>query len=87
MADVTLSDGRGLTIDLSKITMAEFRLILNPAQDDAVGDGQIGKCVGLSAEELAVLPYPDYRLVADAFFRKAREPLASPNSPGASTSA
>lgn len=86
MADVTLSDGRGLTIDLTKITMAEFRSLLDPAQKNEEGDALVGKCVGLTAEELAALSHPDYRLVARDFFRKAREPLADPKGfPDAST--
>lgn len=84
--DVTLSDGRGLVIDLSKITMVEFRSVLDPAQEAKEGDAIIGKCVGMTAEEVGELPMPDYRRLAQAFFVKAREPLADPKGPSPSTS-
>lgn len=85
MADVTLGNGRDLVIDLSKITIAEFRSLLDPAQAEHEGDAIIGKCVGMSAEKMGKLSYPDYRLLAREFFRKAREPLADPNSQSAAT--
>jgi len=85
--DVKLSDGRGLRIDLSQITMLQFRSVLDPAQDAVEGDTIIGKCVGMTAEELGALPLPDYKRLVRAFFRKAREPLADPKGPSESTPA
>ncbi|MCJ7528977.1 MAG: hypothetical protein MUO37_12935 [Methyloceanibacter sp.] len=85
MPDVTLSDGRDLVIDLGKITISEFRALLDPAQAEHEGDKLIGRCVGLSAEKVGALSYPDYRLLTREFFRKAREPLADPNSQSAAT--
>lgn len=86
MADVTLSNGRGLTFDLSKITISEFRSLLDPAQDEHKGDELVGGCSGMTAAEIGALPFPEYQKLMRAFFRKAREPLADPNSPSASTS-
>lgn len=86
MAEVKLSDGRGLVFDLSKITISEFRALLDPARNEGEGDELLGRCVGLTADEIGALPYPDYRVLVEAFYKTAREPLADPNSPSASTS-
>jgi len=79
MPDLTLEDGREITFNLGKITLREFRALVDPARPDEEGDELLGRCAGLSAEEIASLPYPEYRRLTKAFFAAAREPLADPN--------
>ena len=75
MADVTLSDGREITFDLLKISQKEYRALFSNAQPDTEGDEIVGRCCGMSAEEVGDLPQPDYRRLVRAFFKRASEPL------------
>jgi hypothetical protein len=79
MADVTLSDGRELDINLNRITLREWRALFDTDQKPEDEDATLSKVVDLTVEEYQSLPYLDFRLVAQAIFTKAREPLASPN--------
>lgn len=86
MADVILSDGREITFDLLKISLSEYRALFDahqPEEEDAV----LARVAGLTVDEYRALPVPDWRALAAAFFRKAREPLeTAPNSASASIS-
>jgi hypothetical protein len=42
---------------------------------DHEGDDVIGKTIGMSADQLADLPYPDYRKITQAFWECVRDPL------------
>jgi len=75
MADVKLSDGREFDVDLMKMTFKEYQSILLPSQDDADGSEILGRCVGISGEELDNLPLPDYKRVVQAVVSKARQPV------------
>ncbi len=79
MADVVLSDGREINFDLYKLSIAEFRALIDPNRPNEEGDSLIAKVSGLSLDEVLNLPYPDYRLLVRAFFDKASNPLADPN--------
>lgn len=83
---ITLSDGRELTVDLTKITIAEYRKLFAPETTPEEEDALLAPCFGLTVEEFQALPYPDYKRVTAAFFEQARNPLADPNSASASTS-
>ena len=90
MSDVTLSDGRELTVDLSTFTIKEYRAMADPSQnrDEALAseDELISKALGLSLEDYQNLSFPDWRKASRAFFKKVQEPLSDPNSASASTS-
>lgn len=86
VADITLSDGRELTADLSQLTIGQYRQLLNPQQEQVEEDETIGRVFGLTAVEVVNLPYPDYRRLTSVFFKRAADPLADPkNSPSEST--
>ena len=87
MADLKLSDGREITFDLSKITYGQWLGLFDPKESEDRSDMTIARVAGLSFEELKAVSYLDYRRITEAFFRKAREPLADPNSQSASISA
>lgn len=79
MSDVTLSDGQELTFDLLKITISEYRSLLDPNGDDKDNDALMGRTCGLTGEQVGQLSQPDWRKFTKAFFAKATEPLADPN--------
>jgi hypothetical protein len=87
VADVTLHDGRDLSVDLHKITIREYRSLFDRAQPQENEDALIARCVGMTLDEYLSLSQPDYRRVGEAFLKRAREPLADPNSVSASSSA
>jgi len=84
---VKLSDGRELSADMMQITQREYRSLFDKDQKPEEEDAIIGKAFGLTADEVADLPQPDYRLLGREFFRAAKGPLDDPNSQSASTSA
>lgn len=75
MADVTLHDGRELNIDLMQINFREYEGLLNPAQTEQDGNEIIGRCVGMTADELESLPLPDYKRILKAFYKMVRQPV------------
>ena len=86
MPNITLADGREITIDLSVITIREYRALFDKKQKQEDEDATLAKVVGLTVDELLDLSQPDYRRVTEAFFKAAREPLSDPNSVSESTS-
>ncbi len=74
---VTLSDGREIAYDLSKLTLREYRSLFEAGQPDAEADAILGKVTGLN--DIDALPYLDWRRLMQGFFKAAREPLADPN--------
>lgn len=67
------------TIDLGKITIAEYRSLFKVEQSEADGDAIIGKAVGLTGDEVGALTMIDYKRLLKQFYATAREPLADPN--------
>jgi hypothetical protein len=85
MADLKLSDGRELTADMYKLTIGEYRLLLDNEQPVDAGDESLGKVFGLSASEVTALPYPDYRALVTAFYRRSSATNTEKNSESVST--
>ena len=77
-------NGKQITYDLHKITWKEWRGLFDTSEDAAVSNATLGKTCGMTAEEVDALPYDDYRRLIAGLLKKAREPLADPNSPSAS---
>ncbi len=71
MADVTLHDGREITIDLNAITITEYRSLFDKNQPADEEDAIFSKVAGCNVAEL---PFNDYRKVTAAFFAKVKEP-------------
>jgi len=80
MPDVTLSDGREITFDLHKISRRQYSELVSGKLTNDQDDALVGATCGLTPEQVSGLPFPDWRRLAQAFFKKAREPLADPNS-------
>ena len=85
MADITLSDGREITFDLNKISIREYRALFKVNQPDDEEYASLARVAGLKPEDVSSLSYVEWRKFCFAFFEKARQPLADPNSLGAST--
>lgn len=79
MADVTLSDGREITINLGKVTVKEWRALFDPKQPDDEEYTIVGKAAGMTAEQVGSLSLPDWQRLYRAMLKKAQEPLADPN--------
>lgn len=79
MADLTLSDGREITLDLNRITLEEWRNLFHQEQPEEEGDKILARVCGLEAGEIVKLGYLDYRRLTKKFFERAREPLADPS--------
>lgn len=86
MADLILSNGREITFDLSKMTVREYRALFDPKGKTEIEDKIISRVADLTIDEYLDLTQPDWRLLLLTFFKRAREPLASPNSQSESIS-
>jgi len=86
MGEITLSDGKVVKLDLSKITFGEWRKFFslrgNTSQDDAF----IQKITGLDTQAQENLLRDDYRRVVTEIIKQGNQPLADPNSQSGSTS-
>lgn len=76
MSDVILSDGRQVNIDLSKITLGDWRELIG--NDQKKSDAILCRVTGLTQKELTSMLYLDSRQLFEALFKKAREPLSDP---------
>ena len=77
-AKVKLFSGKEVEVDLMKATSKEWKTLLST---DTTQDKEyeiIARVSGMSIEELESIPYPDYRLIADAFLRLGSQPLTNP---------
>ena len=72
MQSITLTNGEGLTVDLSRISVREFRAIFDKSQPQTEEDATIAKAAGLTVDALLELPVPDYRAVIRAVFADAK---------------
>ena len=77
--DVTLSDGREIVFDLNRISIREYRALFDREQSEGDEYATLAKAAGMTADEVGALGYEDWRRFGQAFFKKAREPLADPN--------
>jgi hypothetical protein len=83
MTDFTLSNGKEITFDLTKLSHGQYKGLFDPKESDKKSDATIAGVAGLTVAELDALPHNEYRAFVQAFFKKCREPLADPNSDGA----
>jgi hypothetical protein len=86
MGDVTLSTGKVVTLDLSKITMGEWRSYFSGRGSALSDDKFVEKITGIPAKEQDAMLRDDYRRIVQAIIKAGNEPLADPNSASESTS-
>lgn len=89
MGAVTLSTQEQIVIDVSELTLKEWRDFMSPNGPASRDDEIVSKCTGIPVKRLTGgdILYNDYRRLVTAIVKAAREPLADPNSASASTSA
>jgi hypothetical protein len=88
MGSIFLHDGREITCDLYKITISEFRLLMDTKQSKVDEDATMAKAFGLKPEELSSLPFPDYLVIEKSFIETMNDALSGKtekNSDGGST--
>lgn len=87
---VTLSDGREVIVDLSKITIKEHRSLFSADNKQENEDRLLSHVCGLKVEEFQNLPTWDWKLITDTYFwlfkNPTFDPKTGPNSASASTS-
>jgi len=83
MPDFTLPDGRGVSFDLMKVSMKEYRAFVKGSLLDSEDDLFLARVTGLAVEDIEALPQPVYRRMLTAFAKKAREPLEDIDDPKA----
>ncbi len=86
MADFVTSTGIEITFDLSQMTYGQWKGLFDPKESDEKSDVTIARVAGITPKKLNALPYLEYKALFQAFLKKCREPLASPNSLAPSTS-
>jgi hypothetical protein len=91
MFSTKLKSGKEVTIDLYALTVQDVRSLLDVKKKQHEGDELLGKAVGMTADELAALPFPDYRKLTRFFWQCVSDPLKdeddAKNSQSESTSA
>lgn len=77
MSDLTLSDGKEITFDLTKLTHGQWKGLLRPHKDSEKEDEIIARVTGLTIKELDDLSEREYRRIADAFVKRVISPITS----------
>ena len=77
MADLTLSDGREIDIDLTHFTVGEYRALFDKTSDQ--DDATLAKACGIPESEIEKLNMLDYKRLFRALVQKASNPLTDPN--------
>ena len=85
MGEIKLSDGKKITIDVSKITLGEWRGLFSGKGTLEQDDEILSKVSGIPVDEIESLFYQDYRRIVQAMLKAGNEPLSDPNSQSAST--
>ena len=80
MSDLKLSDGREFDIDLNKLSIVEWRELLDPEQPHEEEYASLAKVIGEKPETVAGLGYLDFKLLGNKVAEKASNPVSDPNS-------
>lgn len=78
MADLTLHDGRVITLDMNRITIREYRALFDKDQEKDDEDATLAKAFGVTVDEFLDLSQVDYKRAIHIFFETARAPLDDP---------
>jgi len=82
---VKLSDGRSITVDISTMTVKEWRGFWKLTTPDTESDAVISRLTGIPAKEIPSLLNDDLRRITTEIVKLSNRPLNDPNSPSAST--
>jgi len=78
-AEVTLMDGKVITVDLMKISTREFREMTDPKMGESGEEKLISHLTGIPLNEVKTLVRPDYILVASSVLFAAYRPPKDEN--------
>jgi len=83
MADAPAA-GAAWTFDLHQVSRKEYNAFRRGQLTDEADNALLAKVTGMSVDMIDAMPLDEFKLLLAAFFKKAREPLADPNSPAPS---
>jgi hypothetical protein len=70
-----LSNGSEITVDLEKITIRDWRFMWKVDTDEKKSDEILGRCVGMTLDEIEALNFRDFQRVAKAIRKAAGLPI------------
>lgn len=79
MGEITLSNGKTVTIDTSEATWGEWRGFFRGQLTEEEDDVFIAKMSGLPADEIDKMKRDDVRKIISAIVEVGQKPLADPN--------
>lgn len=86
MGEVTLSTGKVIEVDTSKVTFGEWRKFFSSRGTQKEDDAFVEKITKLKPSEQEDMLRDDYRRMLQVIIKVGSEPLTDPNSVSASTS-
>jgi len=86
MAEVVLSTGKTVILDLSKVTFGEWRRYFSSRGSPKEDDAFVEKITSLKPAEQEAMLRDDYRRIMVAVIKEGNQPLSDPNSQSVSTS-
>ena len=75
---IFLTDGRELIPDMSKMTIKDFRELVDPETSEDDGDKIMARIVGITLEDIQGLSYDNWRLIAGKILAYSQEPPPKP---------
>jgi len=75
MFSIDLKKTGTVTVDLDNLTVLDVRNLLDVKKKSREGDEILGKAVGMSADEIGEMPYPEYRKLIRFFWDCVNDPL------------
>lgn len=79
MADITLKSGKVVKIDVTTVTVKEWREFSEPGSSAEKQNTFITACTGLSASEIDNLPYIELKRILKEIIIAVQNPLSDPN--------
>lgn len=79
MSEVTLKDGKVIQVDISEITVSEWRRFAGPLGTVKDENAIITKCTGLTADEIEKMNYQEFRRIVKEIIKLAQSPLNDPS--------
>jgi hypothetical protein len=70
----TLSDGKEVDFDFSKVTRKEYRALFDASQSNEAGDEVVSRITGLTIEQLDNMPQLDWARLIREIVRRANNP-------------
>lgn len=79
MGEITLKSGKVISVDISDLTVAEWRKFTSALGTVKDENAVVMKCTGLELKEIDEMNYQEFRRVVRAIVKAANEPLSDPS--------